>query len=128
MQKNKLEVIRDWSYFISIVHIMQFIDFANFYKRFIRNFFKIAVFLIEMLKNNSNFFKKNRKRKKVSFSNDDEAFLFRTTKQAFEVLKQAFIIAFVLRHFDSIKKSKIKIDVFDKIVKVILSQQNENDH
>ena len=107
---------------------MQFIDFANFYKRFIRNFFKIAAFFIEMLKNSSNFFKKNRRRKKANSSNDDEVFLFRTVKQAFEILKQTFMIAFVLRHFDFTKKSKIKIDVFDKVVEIILSQQNENDH
>ena len=64
MMIDKFEVIRSWFKFTSIIHIMQFIDFANFYKRFIRNFFKIVAFFIEMLKNNSNFRKSNRKRKK----------------------------------------------------------------
>ena len=52
---DKFKIIRNWFKFISIIHIMQFIDFANFYKRFIRNFFKIVAFFIEIFKNNSNF-------------------------------------------------------------------------
>ena len=36
--------------------------------------------------------------------------------------------ASVLRYFDLIKSSKVEIDAFDKIIEIILSQQDENDH
>ena len=109
-----------------MIYIMQFINFANFYKRFIRNFFKIVAFFIEMFKNNSNFRKSNRKQKKT-FKNN-VIFFSKKINETFEILKKTFIIVFVFRYFDLIKFSKIKIDVFDKIIEIIFSQQNENDY
>ena len=111
-----------------MIYIMQFIDFANFYKRFIRNFFKIVAFFIEMFKNSSNFRKSNRKRKKNNTFKNNVIFLSKKINEIFEILKKVFMIVFVFRHFDSIKFSKVKIDVFDKVIEAIFSQQNENDH
>ena len=111
-----------------MIHIMQFIDFANFYKRFIRNFFKIVAFFIEMLKNNSNFRKSNRKRKKDNTLKNNVIFFSKKTNEIFEILKKVFMTVFVFRYFDSVKFSKVEIDVFDKVIETILSQQNENDH
>ena len=104
-----------------MIYIMQFINFANFYKRFIRNFFKIVAFFIEMFKNNSNFRKSNRKRKKDSTFKNNVIFFSKKVNEIFEILKKVFMIVFVFRYFDSIKFSKIKIDVFDKIIKIIFS-------
>ena len=55
-------------------------------------------------------------------------FFSKKINEIFEILKKVFMIIFVFRHFDSIKFSKIKIDVFDKIIEIIFSQQNENDY
>ena len=128
MMIDKLEVIRSWSKLTSMIHIMQFIDFANFYKRFIRNFFKIAAPFIEMLKGNSNFRKSNRRRKKDNTFKDSVIFLSKEVNETFETLKKVFMTAFVFRHFDSVKSSKVEIDAFDKVIEAILSQQDENDH
>ena len=125
---DKFEVIRNWFKFTSMIHIMQFIDFANFYKRFIRNFFRIAASFIEMLKSNSNFRKSNRKRKRSNTLKNSVTFFSKKVSEIFETLKKVFMTAFVFRHFNSIKFSKVKIDAFDKIIETILSQQNENDH
>ena len=100
---------------------MQFINFANFYKRFIRNFFKIVAFFIEMFKNNSNFRKSNRKRKKNNTFKINVIFFSKKVNEIFEVLKKVFMIVFVFYYFDSINFSKIKIDIFDKIIEIILS-------
>ena len=108
-----------------MIYIMQFIDFANFYKRFIRIFFKIVAFFIEMFKNNSNFQKSNQK--KNTFKNNI-IFFSKKINEIFKILKKKFMIVFVFCYFDLIKFSKIKIDVFDKIIKIIFSQQNENDY
>ena len=128
MMIDKFEIIRSWFKFTSMIHIMQFIDFANFYKRFIRNFFKIVAFLIEMFKNNSNFRKSNRRRRKDNTFKNNVIFFSKKVSEIFETLKKAFMTVFVFRHFDSVKFSKVKIDVFDKVIEVIFSQQNENDH
>ena len=125
---DKLEVIRSWFKLTSVIHIMQFIDFANFYKRFIRNFFRIAASLIEMLKSNSNLRKSNRKRKRDNTFKDSVIFFSKKASEAFETLKKAFMTVSVLRHFDSAKPSKVEIDAFDKVIEAILSQQNENDY
>ena len=55
-------------------------------------------------------------------------FFSKKVNKIFEILKKNFIIVFVFCYFDSIKFSKIKIDVFDKIIEIIFSQQNENDY
>ncbi len=43
MQTNKIIVVKDWSEFKSHRNVQIFIDFANFYKRFVHAFFKISV-------------------------------------------------------------------------------------
>ena len=68
-----------------MIYIMQFINFANFYKRFIRNFFKIVAFFIEMFKNNSNFRKSNRKRKKNNTFKNNIIFFSKKINKIFEI-------------------------------------------
>ena len=131
MQNNKLDAIRNWSKPTIVVHIMQFIDFANFYKRFIRNFFKLTTSFIEMLKDSSYLRTRKRRRKNSSpYSNEKnvEAFFTPAANKTFKALQQVFITALVLRHFNSIKQCKVKIDAFDKAVDVIFCQQNDEGH
>ena len=81
-----------------------------------------------MFKNNSNFRKSNRRRRKDNTFKNNVIFFSKKVSEIFETLKKAFMTVFVFRHFDSVKFSKVKIDVFDKVIEVIFSQQNENDH
>ncbi len=45
----KVDVIRSWKVFRSLTHVQIFIDFCNFYWRFIKNFSKITQFMIKLI-------------------------------------------------------------------------------
>ena len=93
MQKNKIKNIRNWFMFRSINDIQQFVDLINFYKRFIRNFSRIAISFISMLKNfektyiKSKFRKRKRNRNSQRFA---KIFIFEIV-ETFEILKICFI-------------------------------------
>ncbi len=44
----KVDVIRSWKVSRSLTHVQIFIDFCNFYREFIKNFLKIAQFMIKL--------------------------------------------------------------------------------
>ena len=93
-----------------------FFDFVNYYKRFIYRYSQISGFFTGLLKNNKND-------KKFEFFEWLEK-----TDQAFRRLRDIFFSIFFLHHFDSIKKIKIEINVFDFGVIDILSQSNIDDY
>ncbi len=49
MKEKRIEVVRDWPELQSVRDIQVFLGFANFYRRFIRNFSRIAAPLTSML-------------------------------------------------------------------------------
>jgi DNA-binding transcriptional regulator/RsmH inhibitor MraZ len=90
--------------------VQVFINFANFYRRFIRYFNRIAADLTNLLK----------EEKKKKFT---QKFLFISeTKKTFEELKRAFISASMLMHFDSKRKILIETDVFEYALFEVISQ------
>ncbi len=50
MGEKKIEAVKDWSEPQAVRDIQLFLGFANFYKRFIRNFSRIAALFISMLR------------------------------------------------------------------------------
>ncbi len=48
MNSRKVDVIRSWKVSWSLTHMQIFIDFCNFYRRFIKNFSKIVQFMIKL--------------------------------------------------------------------------------
>ncbi len=48
MNSWKVDVICSWKVLQSLIHVQIFIDFCNFYQRFIKNFLKIAQFMIKL--------------------------------------------------------------------------------
>ncbi len=50
MEEKRIEAVRDWSEPQSVRDIQVFLGFANFYKRFMRNFSRIAAPLTSMLR------------------------------------------------------------------------------
>jgi macrodomain Ter protein organizer (MatP/YcbG family) len=91
-------------------HVQIFIKFAEFYKRFIEKFNKIAESLTNLLK----------KRKKRKF---DKMFkLIKKTRKAFNELKEVFIKTSILLHFDLKRRIRLKIDVFDFAISEIIFQ------
>ncbi len=55
MNSWKVDVIRNWKVSRSLIHVQIFIDFCNFYRRFIKNFSKIIQFMIKLTQKNHLF-------------------------------------------------------------------------
>ncbi len=51
----KVDVIRSWKVLQLLTHVQIFIDFCNFYQRFIKNFLKITWFMIKLTQKNHSF-------------------------------------------------------------------------
>ena len=83
-------------------------SFANFYRRFIRNFAGICKPITDTLKG------------------DGQGFAWSKACQiAFDFLKACFCVASILRHFDSEAKTYMKTDVSDFALAGILSQVHD---
>jgi hypothetical protein len=91
-------------------NIQIFLNFVNFYRRFIVRFFQLSALLLNMLK------EMQAKIKKKSFM------LIEKTKQTFNLLKNVFRYAFILTHFDSKFLIKLKTNAFDYEIVEIISQ------
>ena len=107
---------------------MQFLGFANFYRRFIKNFSKIASPMTEMLKGSGAMLKKNRRKVENQVGTSDRPFLTPQAAEAFRVLKEAFLTAPVLQHFDSEKQLRVETDASDKAIGAILCQPDSECH
>ena len=93
-----------------------FLKFVNFYKRFIHCYFKITTSLTSLLKNNEN----KKKNNSIKWSNEAE--------QTFRQLKNVFMSISLFIHYNSLKRNRMKIDVFNFAIANILNQQNENNN
>jgi len=51
MLEDKVKAVLEWPTSISVKEVQAFIGFANFYKRFIENFLRVALLLTEKTKN-----------------------------------------------------------------------------
>ena len=134
MQEKKIEAIQQWPVPRNVSDIMQFLDTANFYRRFIKHFSKIAEPLTAMLKRSQKLRKNTRKRKRSQSRNrnnspdDSNTFLTNAALRAFKRLRRAFTEAPVLRHFDPERAIRVETDASDKTIGAILCQQDDDDH
>jgi len=109
MNSWKIDVIRNWKVLWSLTHVQIFIDFCNFYRRFIKNFSKIVQLMIKLTQKNH---------------------LFEWTKicqMIFEELKQQMTTVFILKHFDSIREVILKINFLNYVNNEVLSQYDDED-
>ena len=140
IKKDRIQSVRNWSKLKSVRDIQVFVGFANFYRRFIRGFSKIAAPLTELTKINvqersssdrvvSNAQQNTRvafERTKPNGKNSQSSFVLTSeTKKAFEKLKMAFTIAPILRHFNPELSIRIKTDASGYIIDDILSQLHD---
>jgi hypothetical protein len=95
--------------------VQAFIDFANFYKRFVHAFFKINAELFSLLKKN------DKSKFKIKFIMTFEA------KEFMKSIKKIFMNASMLRHYEFDDESMMKIDAFDFVIVDIFSQLVEID-
>ena len=107
MDPNKVKAVMDWSVPTNLKEVQGFVGFANFYRRFIKDFSKITKPL-------------------VSLTKKDTPFVWNEAcTEAFQALKQAMTEAPVLRHFDSACQAILETDASDLVTGGILSQYNK---
>ncbi|KJZ68952.1 hypothetical protein HIM_11649 [Hirsutella minnesotensis 3608] len=106
MEKERVDAIAEWPAPRSVKEIQTFLGFTGFYRRFIKNYSKIASPLTDCL----------RKRAKGPL------ILGRKALQAFEELKKAFQDGPILRHFDPCRPIRIETDASQFAIGAIISQ------
>ena len=109
MDQAKVSAVQDWPQPQNVKDVQGFLGFANFYRRFIRNFSKIAAPL-------------------TGLTRKDRAFVWAPDyKRAFSKLKQAFTLAPILQHFDWNKPVTVETDASDYVVAGVLYQPDSDD-
>jgi hypothetical protein len=104
MDPFKIQTVLDWQTPCSLRDVQCFLGFANFYRKFIKNYSKIVMPLTELTQKNKPF-----------------TWNANATK-AFDALKQAFTSAPILMHADLSKPFIIEADASDFALGSILSQ------
>jgi hypothetical protein len=110
---SRIEIIAEWPEPKFFKNIQIFLNFANFYRHFIKNYSRIAAPLTSMLKDNIN----GRKAGSFEFNEKERA--------AFELLRASFIRVPILIHFKSNKQIKVKTNILDFAITGMLSQSEK---
>ena len=110
MNLTRVAIIVNWSVLTSIKKIQFFLKFCNFYRRFIRNYSKIALIMTELTKRTTRFEWNS------------------ATQTSFESLKNVFKQASLLIQFDSKKHSILMTDASNRVIADILLQKQDDTH
>ncbi len=108
MNSFKIDIIVNWFILINVKDVQSFLDFANFYRRFIYDYSRIAISLTCLI------------RKDVLFVWSQKCQI------AFNILKKVFTFKIILRHYNSDHKIVIEIDASNYVFEDILFQYDEN--
>jgi hypothetical protein len=104
MNSQKMKTIMNWQVFKSVKRVQSFIDFANFYWKFIKNFSNLIMSIMTLIQKNT-FFKWTEK-----------------TDQSFKKLKVMFISVSILVSFNHTCTIMMKTDFSDWCIDEILLQ------
>ena len=108
MDPQKVEAIANWKTPSNLKEVQGFVGFANFYRRFIRDFSKLVKPLVAL----------TRKEAPFVWSSD--------CTQAFESVKNQVTAAPILKHFDPRRQAILETDASDYVTGGILSQYNDD--
>jgi len=108
MNSSKINIIVNWLILINVKDVQSFLDFTNFYRRFIYDYSRIAISLTRFI------------RKNVFFV------WFQKCQIAFNILKKVFTFKIILHHYNSDHKIVIEINASNYVFKDILFQYDEN--
>ena len=150
MEDERFEVVRNWPEPKSVRDIQVFLGFANFYRRFIQGFSKIAGPLTSMLRttrsaeNSPSLMAEDAevdsiggggdcedetvKRSPLTSKNSNGAtgYLSPNAQRAFTQLRQAFTKAPILQHFDPKCHIRIETDASGYTIGGVISQLTSN--
>ena len=108
MAKGKVEAVLEWKTPASLTEVQSFLGFANFYRRFFKDYSRVTRPLMELTKGG-----------KKEWEWDPQA------EEAFRELKQRFTTATILAHFNATKTVIIETDASDFAIGAVLSQRSE---
>ena len=122
MDPERIRAVEEWLPLQDVHQLQVFLGFANFFRRFIKNYSRIAALLLNLLKTGKN---KKEIGVKVQKTNVVPAPfpLSKTALEAFKALKEAFTSAPLLQYFDKNKPMRVEIDVSAFAIGGILTQQ-----
>ena len=92
---------------INVKDIQAFLGFSNFYRRFIKGFSRIVRLLVAL----------TRKLVKQNWT--------LSCQEVFDMLKNSFTLALILRHFDPKREVFVEYDISDFVSSGILSQEDD---
>ncbi len=107
MNSSKMIIIINWTTLINLKEIQNFVRFVNFYRHFIRDFFKLVKLFIQLTRKNTSFVWNE------------------VCVQAFRNLKKQISFASFLRHFDLKRQTILKIDASNYVKDEILFQYDD---
>ncbi len=106
MDDKKVQAVLDWPQPQTVKELQRFLGFANFYRRFIRNFSSIASPLTTMTKRNTS-----------------RLVWFPEALHSFKELEARFTSAPILRHPDPERQFTVEVDASNTGVGAVLSQR-----
>ncbi len=109
MNSRKIQAVVNWSTLNNLTQMQFFIDFCNFYWRFIKNFSKIVHSMIQLTQ------------KKIIFEWNE------VCQIVFNHMKRCMIETFILRHFDQTRETILEINSFDYVNDEVLSQYDDEE-
>jgi len=105
MNDRKVKSVQNWAHPRSVKEVQIFVGFANFYRRFIKDFSKVLKPITETLKGN---------RKDFHWGREQE--------EAFEELKKRFTTPPILSHFYPGRRTVVETEASDFALGCVLSQ------
>ena len=107
MDSTKVEAIQDWKTPRSCTEVREFLGFANFCRRFIRDYSRVVHPMVSLTK------------KDCIFLWDDSC------EEAFRILNLAFTSVPILRHYDPECETIVETDASDYVSAGVLSQRDQ---
>ncbi len=109
MNLRKVQAVVEWSTSTNLTQMQFFVNFCNFYWRFIKNFSKIVWSMIQLTQ------------KEMIFEWDHAC------QMTFDHMKKWMTEAFILRHFNQNKETILETDSFNYVNDDILSQYDDEE-
>jgi len=108
MSPGKIEAVLAWETPCLVTEVQSFLGLANFYRRFIKDYSRVAKPMTELTKKTE---------KKWEWTEEAE--------RAFRELKESFTSALILAHFDAQQPDIIETDASDFAIGAVLSQRDK---